>query len=94
MGDDVRLEIRIKHPMESGARRDAQGQTIPAKFIQHLTVSDNDNGETLFHVHCGPDISRNPYFALELLAAQTGKVLNVEWQDNLGDSDSRRVRLR
>ncbi len=80
--------------MESGARTDSQGQTIPAKFIQSLTVSDEDNGETLFHVHCGPDISRNPYFALELLAANEGTVLKVAWHDNLGDSDSRRVRLR
>lgn len=95
LGDDIRLEIRIRHPMETGHRSDAQGQLIPAKYIQSLIVSDVTNGgdEVLFHAHCGTGISRNPYFALELLGVEKGAVLSVQWLDNFDDSDRRRIRV-
>ncbi len=93
LGDDIRLEIRIRHPMESGDRADSQGQMIPAKFIQSLQVSLDGSGESLFFAHCGRDVSRNPYFALELLGIEKGTTLKVEWRDNLDDSDSRRIRV-
>ena len=40
-GSDGEVRVLLPHPMESGQRRDAGGQAVPAHFITSVTLSIN-----------------------------------------------------
>ena len=40
-GDSTEVKVLMSHEMETGQRKDAQGQTIPAWFIQNIVVTWN-----------------------------------------------------
>jgi sulfur-oxidizing protein SoxZ len=58
-GDTTEVQALIQHPMDSGFIKDAQGQIIPAHFIQQLTFEHN--GKTVFLADWGPAVSKDPY---------------------------------
>lgn len=81
------LRMLITHPMENGRRKDAvSGNKIAAHYIQEIKVLRN--GEVIAHMHTGPGISKDPYFALKLRGGAPGDRLRVEWLDNKGGSGS------
>ena len=41
-GDSTEVKVLVAHEMETGQRKDAQGKTIPAWFIQNFKVTHND----------------------------------------------------
>ena len=77
------LRMLVSHDMESGLRKDTEGRTIPAHFVQTLTVSLNDR--VVIEAQLGPAISRNPLFCFRLPNARPGDRVSVRWTDNLGD---------
>ena len=38
-GDSTEVKVLMNHEMETGQRKDAQGKTIPAWFIQNVNVT-------------------------------------------------------
>ena len=57
-GDTVTVKALIKHPMETGLRKDKKtGKKIPAHFIQKLTVEHN--GKNVLDADWGAAISAN-----------------------------------
>lgn len=87
--DQVRLAVRIRHPMETGRRTDAGGKVIPAHFITRVEILQGN--ELLLQVECGTGVSRNPYFAFQLRGVERGALLTARWIDNLGRGDQRDV---
>lgn len=86
------LRVLIAHPMETGRRRDeAGGETVPAHFIQDVTIEHN--GKTVATCRLGPGVSRDPYLALRLRGAAAGDSVKVSWADNLGQSDSEEAQI-
>lgn len=83
-GDVVAIKSLIKHPMESGLRRDkSTGQPIPAHFIEHVTVEYG--GQTVMKAQWTGAISKNPFFSFYVRAEASGP-LHITWKDNKGQT--------
>jgi sulfur-oxidizing protein SoxZ len=83
-GDVALIRLLISHPMETGLRKDPEGQLVPAHFIELLTITYKDR--TVLSAQWGPAVSRNPYLAFRFKGAQKGEKLKISWVDNAGDS--------
>ena len=69
--------------METGQRKDADGKTVPAHFIQTVTVTLNDR--KVLAAQWGPAVAKNPFLQFSVGGAQKGDKLRVSWVDNKGD---------
>ncbi len=86
-GDVAEVKSLMKHPMETGARKDPDsGAPIPAHHITQLTFANN--GNPVMVVDCSTAISRDPFFSFNFGGAKAGDTLTVTWIDNQGNSDS------
>ena len=86
-GDVTTVKALIKHPMETGQRKDKKtGKKIPAHFIQE--VKCEHNGNAVMTALWGPAVSKNPYLSFKFKGAKAGDTLKVNWVDNKGQSDS------
>ena len=81
-GEAVTIKTLISHPMESGQRKDSDGNTIPRSIIHRFTCEFN--GETVVDVAMEPAISTNPYFEFEAVIPEAGD-LKFTWYDDDGD---------
>ena len=81
-GDKATVRMLLGHEMESGQRKDAAGKTIPAWYIQ--TVSVLLNGRPVLSAQWGPSMSRNPFVQFTLKGAKAGDKVAVAWVDNRG----------
>jgi sulfur-oxidizing protein SoxZ len=80
----------IRHPMETGLRKDANtGQLIPALYIQEVVCEHN--GKPVLTADWGFTVSRDPYLAFKLRGAKTGDRLAIRWVDNTGDKDAAEI---
>lgn len=81
----VTVKALITHPMETGLRKDGDGNVVPAHFIQEVTATVG--GEAVFTANWGTGVAKNPYLSFKYRGAK-GDVLTLAWTDNLGNSDS------
>lgn len=81
-------EIRalMIHPMETGRRKNDFDETIPAHFIQLVTVMHND--KAVLEAQWGTGVSKNPYLTFRLKGAKVGDKVSLQWIDNKGQSSS------
>jgi sulfur-oxidizing protein SoxZ len=82
-GDVADVRILMRHPMETGQRKDAKGEVIPLHFIQNVLVIHN--GKTVFDAHWSQAVSRDPFLGLRVKGAKVGDKITVTWTDNKGD---------
>lgn len=82
--DLVEVKLMIRHPMESGLRKDENGKKIPAHFIETLEVKCNE--KIVFDAYLGMAVSENPFIQFNFKGAAKGDLLEVTWKDNRGDS--------
>ncbi|CAM4369872.1 MAG: thiosulfate oxidation carrier complex protein SoxZ [Comamonas sp.] len=85
-GDKATVRVLMAHEMETGQRKDAEGKTIPAWFIQEVTASLN--GKQIFAAEWGPAVSKNPFLQFTIKGAKAGDKLTVNWKDNRGETRS------
>ncbi len=79
------LMVLIKHPMETGLRKDKVTlQVIPAHFIQKMNV--DLNGKSAAEADLSVAISKNPIMGFGLKNAKNGDKVKVSWSDNKGES--------
>ena len=81
---DVR--VLMTHPMETGQRKDPDGNLVPMHFIQTITVQLN--GKTVVDCQVSQGVSRNPVFSFRIKGGARGDKITVAWQDNKGDANS------
>ncbi len=81
-GDEGEIRVMLPHPMESGQRRDAGGQLVPAHYI--TTVQVSVNGRPVIEGGLGTAVSANPLFAFQIAGVKPGDRLAVSWLDNKG----------
>jgi sulfur-oxidizing protein SoxZ len=91
-GDVAVIKSLMPHPMETGTRKDPEGNIIPAHYIE--TVTCEHNGAAVIQAQWGASVSKNPYFAFEVAGAQSGDVIKVSWADNLGETSSGEATLK
>lgn len=82
-GDTTEVKVLMSHEMESGQRKDALGQTIPAWFIQIVTVTWND--KTVLSAQWGTAVSKNPFLSFKFKGGAKGDKITVTWTDSRGD---------
>ena len=82
-GDTIEVRVLMAHEMETGARKDAAGKTIPAHFIQQVNATHN--GKVIFSAQWGPAIAKNPFLSFKFKGANKGEKIQVNWTDNKGD---------
>ena len=80
-GESVSIRTLISHPMESGQRRDGDGNTIPRSIINRFTC--DFGGQNVIDVTLEPAISTNPYFQFEAVVNESG-TFSFTWYDDDG----------
>lgn len=80
-GETITIKTLIRHKMESGQRRDDDGQIIPRSIINRF-VAEFD-GQTIIEVELQPSISTNPYFAFDAIVPGPGE-FKFTWYDDDG----------
>ncbi len=78
------VKVLMNHEMETGQRKDAQGKTVPAWFIQEVTATWN--GKPVLAAQWGPAVSKNPFMQFVVRGAKAGDKIVVTWKDNKGDT--------
>ncbi|HWR00361.1 MAG TPA: thiosulfate oxidation carrier complex protein SoxZ [Chlorobaculum sp.] len=81
-GGIVSVKLLIQHPMETGQRKDVNGNFVPAHYITEVTASHK--GEDVFHAEFGPGVSRDPYLSFQFIGAKAGDTLTISWIDSKG----------
>ena len=71
----------ITHPMETGLRKDEQGEIIPRKIINSFTC--RYNGEIVFKAELHEAIAANPYIEFHVRALESG-TLDYVWEEDGG----------
>ena len=80
-GDSIVIKTLISHKMESGQRKDSDGNVIPRSIINRFTCEFN--GESVIDVAMEPAISTNPYFEFEATVPEAGE-FKFTWYDDDG----------
>ena len=81
VGEAITIKTLISHPMESGQRKDGDGNPIPRSIIHRFTC--DFNGENVIDVVLAPAISTNPYFEFEAKVPESGD-FTFTWYDDDG----------
>ncbi|MEX5729354.1 sulfur-oxidizing protein SoxZ [Rhodovulum iodosum] len=80
-GETVVIKTLISHQMESGQRKDSDGNVIPRSIINRFTC--DYNGQNIIDVTLAPAISTNPYFEFEAVIPDAGD-MKFTWYDDDG----------
>jgi len=80
-GDTITIKTLISHKMESGQRKDKEGNAIPRSIINRFTCEFN--GEMVVDVKMEPAISTNPFFEFEAKVPEAGD-FKFTWYDDDG----------
>jgi sulfur-oxidizing protein SoxZ len=83
VGDSTEVRVLMSHEMETGQRKDAQGKTIPAWFIQNVVVAHN--GKPVLTAQWGPAIAKNPFLSFKFKGGAKGDKIAITWVDNRGE---------
>ena len=80
-GESITIKTLISHKMESGQRKDCDGNIIPRSIINRFTA--DFNGQNVIDVDMAPAISTNPYFEFEAMVPEAGE-FKFTWYDDDG----------
>jgi sulfur-oxidizing protein SoxZ len=83
VGDATEVKVLMSHEMETGQRKDAQGNAIPAWFIQNVTATHN--GKTVLSAQWGPAVAKNPFVSFKFKGGAKGEKVMITWTDSRGD---------
>jgi sulfur-oxidizing protein SoxZ len=83
-GDMAEVKALIRHPMETGRRKDEQGNSIPAHFITEVVATVGDR--TLMTARWGAAVSQNPFLGFRVIGVQPGDELVIRYVDNKGET--------
>ncbi|SFR09368.1 thiosulfate oxidation carrier complex protein SoxZ [Poseidonocella sedimentorum] len=81
-GEAITIKTLISHTMESGQRKDSDGNPIPRSIINRFVAAFD--GETVIDVALEPAISTNPYFEFQATVPASGE-FTFTWYDDDGD---------
>lgn len=83
VGDSTEVKVLMSHEMETGLRKDAQGKTVPAWFIQNVTATYD--GKVVMQAQWGTAIAKNPFLAFKFKGGVKGEKVQITWTDNRGE---------
>jgi sulfur-oxidizing protein SoxZ len=80
-GEAIVIKTLISHQMESGQRKDGNGNIIPRSIINRFTC--DFNGQNVIDITMEPAISTNPYFEFSATVPEAGE-FKFTWYDDDG----------
>ena len=80
-GEVFPVKTLISHPMETGLRRDDQGNAIPRKIVNKFICRHND--VVVFSVDLHEAMAANPFIEFYLRATASGR-LEFVWEEDGG----------
>ena len=78
------VKVLMNHVMETGLRKDASGEIVPAMFINEVTAKLNDR--VVMQAQWGQAVARNPYLAFKVRGGKSGDKVSISWKDSSGDT--------
>lgn len=75
-GEVIELKALIRHPMETGYRRDLYGKQIPENILDRFEC--RYNGETVFAAEFYRAVAADPFLTFYTVATETG-TLEFRW---------------
>jgi len=92
-GDVVTVKSLMRHPMETGNRKDSKtGELVPEHYITEVNCTYN--GEHVMTANWGPSVSKNPYLSFDVKGGKAGDTVAINWVDNKGGSGSGETSVR
>lgn len=89
-GEVFEVKSLISHKMESGQRKDDEGNVIPEMIIH--TFEATYNGDVVFSADWHPAISTNPYMSFYMKAQESGD-LTLTWKDDNNETFTKTVKV-
>ncbi|MEZ0121168.1 MAG: thiosulfate oxidation carrier complex protein SoxZ [Candidatus Reddybacter sp.] len=80
--DITKVKMLIKHPMETGRRKDQDGNVIPGLYITEVSASHNS--QPVFYAEVGQAVSKDPYMAFSFKGGMSGDKVSITWIDSSG----------
>ncbi len=80
-GDVISIKTLVSHKMESGVRKDKEGNIIPRKIINKFACEFN--GNPVFSADIDPAISANPFLQFSARVTESG-TFKFTWTDDDG----------
>jgi sulfur-oxidizing protein SoxZ len=80
------VKVLMNHVMETGLRKEASGELVPAMFITEVIAKLND--KVVMQAQWGQAVARNPYLAFKIKAGKAGDKVSISWKDSSGDTRS------
>lgn len=86
-GEETQVIAILKHPMETGARKNPDtGELIPAHYITEVACKHDDT--LVVTMYLGPSVSKDPKIGFKFKGGQKGDKVSIGWRDNKGQSAS------
>lgn len=86
------VKALMRHPMETGQRKDADGNPIPAHFITEVVATLGDR--ELVRAHWGASVSQNPTIAFKFTGGKAGDEIVINYVDNKGETGNGKVKIK
>jgi sulfur-oxidizing protein SoxZ len=80
-GDVIEVKTLITHVMETGNRKDKDGNPIPRDILNTFVAKFGD--QEVFRAELGPGISANPYISFQMRVPGPG-TFEFSWTDDSG----------
>ena len=80
-GEIITIKTLISHDMESGQRKDKNGEIIPRQIINDFKAEFN--GKLVFETKIEPAVSSNPYIEFKMRVPESGEIKFI-WTDDNG----------
>ena len=78
-GEIIQIKTLVQHPMETGLRKDANGNAIPRKIINKFSCTFN--GKPVFSAALEPAVAANPYLQFTAKVEESG-TFKFTWIDD------------
>lgn len=89
-GEIIDVRVLLQHPMETGYRPGADGQTLARNIVTRIEA--RFEGTLVFAADCFPAIAANPYISFALRAVASGTLtLNFTGDNGWAHSESARL---
>ena len=85
------VRVLMSHPMETGQRKNAAGDTIPAHFI--TDVDATHNGKSVLKAQWSTAVSQNPFLSFKFKGGAKGDKLSITWKDTAGGTRTDEVTI-
>ena len=84
-GEEFQVRLLIQHPMETGFRRDVDGNVLETNLLE--TLSLDFEGQPVFNALTMNALTANPFLTFVVVIKASGK-FNARWRDMKGNVGS------